>query len=100
MSYLYGDSTPSRLESNFIQFLGDALDVSVHLLLAGERMKQCSERIAALREGAERETRALEDLGESVKNVVDGAPKGDAASPAATCASAIAEHVTELVHKQ
>jgi hypothetical protein len=100
MSYLYGDSTPSRLESNFIQFLSDALDVSVHLLLAGERMKQCGERIAALQEGAERETRALEGLGESVKNVVAGVPKGDAASPTATCASAISEHVMELVRKQ
>ncbi len=99
MSYLYGDSTPSRLESNFIQFLGDALDVSVHLLLAGERMKKHSERIAALRAEAEGEIRSLEQLGEAIKNVV-GTPKGDPAAATAMCAAAIGEQAAELVRKQ
>ena len=100
MSYLYGDSTPSRLESNFIQFLSDAMDVSVHLLLSGERMRHCGERISALRDGAEQEIRLLEGLSESVKEVVEGAPKGDPASPTAVCAGTIALHVAELVQKQ
>jgi hypothetical protein len=100
MSYLYGDSTPSRLESNFIQFLSDALDVSVHLLLAGERMRRCSGRIAELKEGAEREVRLLEGLGEAVAHVVQVAPKGDLASATATCATTIGQEVAGLVRKQ
>jgi hypothetical protein len=100
MSYLYGDSTPSRLESNFIQFLSDALDVSVHLLLSGERMRACSARISGLKDGAEREVRLLEALGASVAHVVQGAPKGDDASRTAVCAATIALHATEIVRKQ
>ena len=30
MSYLYGDSTPSPLEVNFVDFLGDCLDFCAH----------------------------------------------------------------------
>jgi hypothetical protein len=100
MSYLYGDSTPSLLESNFIQFLGDALDVSVHLLLSAERMKRCSERIHGLKAHAEHEIRLLEGLGASVTQVVEGTPKGDATSPTASCATAIVQHVADIVRKQ
>jgi hypothetical protein len=120
MSYLYGDSTPSSLESNFIQFLSDALDVSVRLLLSGERMRQCTERIAALRERAGQEVRQLEALGDSVKRALEAAKRdaggGDdkhtsngvahdatapeAASITATCAIAIADHAAEAVAKQ
>jgi hypothetical protein len=100
MSYLYGDSTPSRLESNFIQFLSDSLDVSVHLLLSGERMKQCSERIDTLRAGAKRETQLLEGLGTAVARAVEGATKGDATSPTAHSGSLIAQSALEIVRKQ
>ena len=100
MSYLYGDSTPSPLESNFIQFLSDSLDVSVHLLLAAERMKRCSERIEGLRNGAAREVTLLEGLGSAVTGVVEEAPKGDPGSPTAHCATAIAQQALEIVRKQ
>ena len=32
--FLYGDSTPSKLESNYIAFLSDALDLAVAILQA------------------------------------------------------------------
>jgi hypothetical protein len=32
MSYLYGDSTPSQLEVNFIEFLRDAVECCVQVL--------------------------------------------------------------------
>ena len=34
MSYLYGDSSPSPLESNFIDFLRMAMDFCVHVVLS------------------------------------------------------------------
>ena len=37
MPYLYGDSTPSTLEINYIDFLRDALDFAAQVLLADER---------------------------------------------------------------
>jgi len=36
--YLYGDSTPSPLQSNFLAFLRDAIGFCVHLLQAQERI--------------------------------------------------------------
>jgi len=36
--YLYGDSTPSPLQSNFLAFLRDALSFCVHLLQARDRI--------------------------------------------------------------
>jgi hypothetical protein len=100
MSYLYGDSTPSRLESNFIQFLSDSLDVSVHLLLSAERMRRCSDRIEELRGGAARDTELLEGLGSAVTHVVADAPKGEAGSPTQHCATTITQSVVEIVRKQ
>jgi hypothetical protein len=38
VKYLYGDSTPSPLQSNFLAFLRDALGFCVHLLQAQERI--------------------------------------------------------------
>ncbi len=39
MKYLYGDSTPSPLQSNFLAFLRDAMEFCVHVLLAQKRIE-------------------------------------------------------------
>ncbi|HEY2509332.1 MAG TPA: hypothetical protein VGI39_00625 [Polyangiaceae bacterium] len=99
MSYLYGDSTPSPLESNFLQFLGEALDFSVHVLLSAERLKHFAAQIAKLRGDADAEIARIEGLNRGVSAAVQGSPKGAAESPTAACASAILLSVGEIVDK-
>jgi hypothetical protein len=99
MSYLYGDSTPSPLKSNFIQFLSEALDVSVHILQSATRIQLLGRRIHAAKESAEAEVARLEALRPSVADAVEKTPKGGAESPASACAKGILASVSELVEK-
>jgi hypothetical protein len=99
MSYLYGDSTPSPLKSNFIQFLTEALDFSVHVLQASSRLDALRRRILAVKEGSEAEGLRLETIRVSVANAVERAPKGAPESPTSACTKAILANVTELVEK-
>ena len=50
MTYLYGDQTPSPLQTNFLAWLGDAMEFCIHLVLAEQRL-----------ESLRAEGRALED---------------------------------------
>ena len=53
MAYLYGDSTESALELNYIEFLRDALEFSVEVLVA-------EHRITALQDGTDERKRQVE----------------------------------------
>lgn len=99
MSYLYGDSTPSSLKSNFIEFLGEALDFSVHTLQSANRLQLLAKRIAATKEEADAEITRLEALHVSVATAMERTPKGAPDSPASTCAKAILASATELGQK-
>jgi hypothetical protein len=97
MDYLYGDSSPSPLQSDFLGFLGDMLDFSVLALLAGERMKRGRADIAERRNAAAAEMERLAALVATVKGAVDRAPKGEAASPTARCAATILTEVDRVL---
>ena len=99
MSYLYGDSTPSPLKSNFIQFLSEALDVSVHILQSATRIQLLRDRIVAAKGSSEAEVARLEALRVSVANAVERTSKGGAESPTSVCAKGILASVSDLVAK-
>jgi hypothetical protein len=99
MSYLYGDSTPSPLKSNFIEFLGEALDFSVQILQSANRLQILAKRIGATKDDVDAEITRLEALQASVAVAMERTPKGAADSPAATCAIAILASATELGQK-
>jgi hypothetical protein len=100
MSYLYGDSTPSPLEFNFIEFLRDALDFSVQVLQATERMQKNTERSRELSRAADAEVERLEKLGGVVSLAVEGVPQGAADGPTSRCAISIMKSTTELVRTE
>src|SRR5258708_10887073 len=93
MDYLYGDSSPSTLQSDFLGFLGDTLDFSVQLLLADERMKRGRANIAERRRAADAEVGRLEALVTIVSGAVGQAPRGKAESATARCAETILTEV-------
>jgi hypothetical protein len=97
MSYLYGDSTPSALEINFIDFLRDAVDFCVQVLSADERIAEGKMRTRALENASAAEVVKLERIGALIPKAVEGAPVGDAESAAARCVAAIVRSAEELV---
>lgn len=87
MNYLYGDSTPSQLHSNFLEFLRDALDFGVFVLHAEHRIRLGNDRASALRREADAEIARLEAFVGAVTAAIEAAPKGAPELPTARCAA-------------
>ncbi len=98
MKYLYGDSTESDLESNFLEVLRDAIDFGVFVLRADESIKAGKAQIAALSEEATAELARLESFTAGVANAIEAGEKGADGSPTAVCASQLAERLAGTKH--
>jgi hypothetical protein len=99
MPYLYGDSTPSTLEINYIDFLRDVVDFSAQVLGADERRRGDSVRADELRRAAEIDAARLEAFGDAVSRAVVAAMSaaGAAPSPVTPCAQAVMRSAAEIV---
>ncbi len=98
MSYLYGDSTPSNLQLDFIDFLRDAIDFCVQALMVEQRSADGRARVKTLEEAARTEEELLRQLEASLALAVQGpARSGEADSATARCAAAIVRSASEIV---
>jgi len=97
MSYLYGDSTPSTLEVNFIEFLRDAVDCCVQVLLADQRIAEGAARVRALEASTTAEIARLQKVGALVPKAFEGTPVGEAGSPTAQCVAEIVRSAADIV---
>jgi hypothetical protein len=97
MSYLYGDSTPSRLEVNFIEFLRDAVDCCVQVLLADQRIAEGAARTRALDASVTAEIARLQKVGALVPKAFEGTPAGEPASATARCVAEIVRSAADIV---
>ncbi len=70
--FLYGDSTPSRLESNYIAFLSDALDLAVAILQADASARGTVGRREQARVGAGQELSQLRSLSANLGRLLAG----------------------------
>jgi hypothetical protein len=99
LTYLYGDSSPSPLQFNFIELLKDALGFAVRLLLAELRLDEHEERGRSLERAYRREVEELDQLGQrlggALTSYVD--PETQVASAARRCASQMARASQELL---
>jgi hypothetical protein len=100
IEYLYGDSTPSSLKSDFIAFLRDALDFAVEVLLRDGQIDDASQRVARLSEATEKEIAIAETLIEEVSRALAPAVVGASDSLSFRCAARIRQGVKELVHTE
>jgi hypothetical protein len=100
MSYLYGDSTPSPLEINFIEFLGDCLDFCAQLVASTESMRRESENGEALRRAAEADTQRLERLAAVVSSAVKDVSNGQGDNHTTQCAVAIVRSANDHVRAE
>ncbi|HSY39158.1 MAG TPA: hypothetical protein VLA79_06500 [Polyangia bacterium] len=97
MSYLYGDSTPSQLEVNFIEFLRDAVECCVQVLLADQRIAEGEAHTRALETATAAEIDRLQKMGALVPKALEAAPVGDPASATARCVAEIVRSAAALV---
>jgi len=86
MEFLYGDSTPSKLTSNFLEFLRDAIDFGVFALHVDDEIALIRERARAISQSGDEEIARLDALGSAVAAAIGGAPKGAAESETSKCA--------------
>jgi hypothetical protein len=96
MGYLYGDSTPSTLEVDYIELLRDAVDCCVQVLLADERIANGKARLEALEKSTTAELDQVRQAAALVPKAFEGAPLGAPESPAARCAAAIVRSAAAL----
>jgi hypothetical protein len=88
MTWLYGDSSKSALDVNYIDFLRHAIDFAVEVLLAEEQIAAGREQRYRLESEAEEDLVRLEALGAAVAlAAVAGGADDD--SPVARCAAAM-----------
>jgi hypothetical protein len=97
MSYLYGDSSPSPLTSNFLELLRDTLDFAVYVLQADDHIEKLHERTHAAEEAAREETGRLAAFGRVVAEAIEGAPHGAADSETSRCAGRLATACVDAV---
>ena len=76
--YLYGDSTPSPLRSNYLFYVRDAMELCVHLLLAQERITVLRNELRTTEQQAEAERSRLAGL---EMLVMDAAEAANTAGP-------------------
>jgi len=97
MTYLFGDSSPSNLDFDYIEFLREALDFSVQVLAAHERMMQGAARAVEVRLQAEAEVKRIEGLGAALARAVEAFDIGTAESATAQCAGTLLRGAAETV---
>ncbi|MBZ0237461.1 MAG: hypothetical protein K8M05_34400, partial [Deltaproteobacteria bacterium] len=98
MRYLYGDSSESALEINYLAFLRDAIDFGVAVLQAEHGLVQARERKAQRDRTAEEAARAIEQLGRVALDAVEPHAHGDA--PVNRCAASVAASIGEIVKRE
>ena len=96
MAYLYGDSTESPLETNYLEFLRDALDFSVEILISDYRVQALQETVDDHKRSAEAELQHLRALSEKVNQVMSE-PFGSPQSPAQRCAAQIRQGAEDAI---
>src|SRR5262245_40894287 len=97
MRYLYGDSTPSNLEFNFIEFLRDAVEFGVQVLLSDQRVVQARAHMRSLEHATGAEMERLQKLPPLVSKAFEGTSLGAGDSATARCVAAISNAASELV---
>ncbi|HYU16142.1 MAG TPA: hypothetical protein VEL05_08730, partial [Candidatus Acidoferrum sp.] len=96
MAYLYGDSTESPLEINYIEFLRDALDFAVEILVSDYRVQALQESCDEHKRDAEAELQQLRLLNERVNQLLTE-PLGPQPSPTQRCAAQIRQGAEDAI---
>src|SRR5262245_39783770 len=96
MNYLYGDSTPSPLDTNFIQALRDTVDFAVLVLQTEQQIQVEPGRTADRRRAADAAPAKVHGLSVLVLRTLEEVSRSAPESPSGRCASAIIKSASDL----
>ena len=98
--YLYGDSTPAPLKTDFIAFLRDMVDFAVEVLHSEGQAAEASQASAWLEEATEKVVANAEALAAHVSEVLDRPELGGSDPFLARCAARIRSATWETVRAE
>jgi tetratricopeptide (TPR) repeat protein len=96
MKYLYGDSSESPLDYNFIQTLRDTVEFGVQVLQAEQRMLAETGKASERRAAGDAELARVEALPGLVQRTLEEASRVTPESPSGRCSAAIMKAATDL----
>jgi hypothetical protein len=98
--YLFGDSTESNLDFNFLAFLPEVIDAAVVLAECEVMLAVTVERRHTRQREAEAQVAAVDDFGERATQVVGPAAEAQAGTPVGRCAARIVAAIREAVERE
>jgi hypothetical protein len=100
MRYLFGDSTESALEFNYLAFLRDAVDACVVFLQSDAGLSSGRERKAARERAASEAIHAVEAFGKSAHQLAEPVAHGSPETPVGRAAAAVQHAATDAVRRE
>jgi hypothetical protein len=100
IEYLYGDSTPSPLTTDYIAYLQNVFDFSIEVLLHENRANAATQAAANLSDVTDVEVFRADEIVAHVFHALEQYPTGDDNSIAARCACQIRQGVEDLVRAE
>jgi hypothetical protein len=100
VGYLFGDSTESGLEFNYLAFLREAVDCAVAMVECDVTLATVADRKRTREREMETELAAVAELGKRAAELVAPVAKQQADTPVGRCASAIATAIREAVERE
>lgn len=100
MRYLFGDSTESALEFNYLAFLRDAVDACVAILHSDAGLAAGRERKAARERAASEAIHAVEAFGKAAHQVAEPVAHGSPETPVGRAAAAVQHATTDAVRRE
>jgi hypothetical protein len=98
--YLYGDSTPSPLTTDYIAILHNIFGFSIEVLLHEHRVSETMQKVANLSDATDAEVFRAEQIVADVFQALEPYPVGDSDSIAGRCAARIRQGVQDLVRSE
>jgi hypothetical protein len=99
-TYLYGDSTLSPFQHDFIAFLPEAIDFIVQALLCDSRIDDALQRAAQLTERTAKEIEDAQTMLVEAAGPLERRTSIESDSLAARCGAQIRRNMSELVHAE
>ena len=99
-TYLYGDSTLSPFQHDFIAFLPEAIDFIVQALLCDSRIDDALQRAAQLTDRTAKEIEDAQTMLVEAAGPIERRTSVESDSLAARCGAQIRRNISELVHAE
>jgi hypothetical protein len=100
VGYLFGDSTESGLDFNYLAFLREAVDCAVALLECDAAFADIAERKRARERDTEAELAAVVELGRRATDLVNPVARDQKDAAVGRCAAAITTAIREAVERE